>query len=153
VQGELKIVANIPYHLTTPIFDWMIEGINNLKSATLIVQYEIGEKLLTLESFFSIKANSYFTPTLIASLPKEAFSPAPNVRSAIIHLKKKEKPLHSPPFLLFAKKLISMKRKTLQHQFKHLGYKTDHRLLREHCRLSSLSIEELFTLYAACIAS
>ncbi|MFA5103639.1 MAG: 16S rRNA (adenine(1518)-N(6)/adenine(1519)-N(6))-dimethyltransferase RsmA [Candidatus Margulisiibacteriota bacterium] len=108
VKGEglgerVKIVANIPYYITTPIIEKIIEinrdqpqqG-NVISSVILTVQREFAERMAAKPGTkqygsFTIFVNYYFEPEIIFYIPKSAFIPQPEVGSAVISLKPRTK--------------------------------------------------------------
>ena len=92
----VKVVANLPYYITTPIIFKLLQDENKIQTITVMVQKEVAERMvankggkdygiLTLMVKFLSNANIEFT------VPKEAFIPAPNVTSTIITLKKQKR--------------------------------------------------------------
>ena len=92
----VKVVANLPYYITTPIIFKLLQDENKIQTITVMVQKEVAERMvankggkdygiLTLMVQFLSDANIEFT------VPKEAFIPAPNVTSTIITLKKQKR--------------------------------------------------------------
>lgn len=125
-----KVVANIPYNITSPILNHFLGAKNKPTTMTLLVQKEVAEKLCrhTLEgkplssSILSIEVEIFGKPGLIKKIPRTLFFPSPKVDSAIIHVKTYEK--SSPNFMTdeealevlnLAKKGFSQKRKKLRN--------------------------------------
>lgn len=85
-----KIVANIPYYITSPLLrHYLIEIPNKPISLTLLVQKEVAEKMCQKEPDFNVLAlqvQLYGKPRIIADVAPENFSPQPKVQSAIIHI-------------------------------------------------------------------
>ncbi len=95
--GTFKVVANIPYYITTPIIFKLIDSRKNLTSMTLTVQKEVAERIVAVPhtrqyGVLSIAVQYYGKPTLEFIIPKEAFRPVPEVDSAVIHIEMYKKP-------------------------------------------------------------
>ncbi|MDO4605082.1 MAG: 16S rRNA (adenine(1518)-N(6)/adenine(1519)-N(6))-dimethyltransferase RsmA [Helcococcus sp.] len=95
-KEPFKVVANLPYYITTPIIELFLETGLNIQSLTFMVQKEVGERLLASpgnKTYGSITVftNFYSTPTKIVEAPKSVFMPQPKVDSIVINLKLKEK--------------------------------------------------------------
>ncbi len=80
------LVANIPYYLTGEIFRMFLTAVNQPSSMTLLVQKEVAERIARAkkESILSLSVKAYGTPRLEFTVPRGAFSPAPNVDSAVL---------------------------------------------------------------------
>ncbi|MEK7735745.1 MAG: 16S rRNA (adenine(1518)-N(6)/adenine(1519)-N(6))-dimethyltransferase RsmA, partial [Nitrospirota bacterium] len=84
---EFKVVANIPYYITTPIIFRLIESRGNLISMTLTVQKEVAKRIAAQPGtkdygVLSIMIQYYAAPELKFIIPKGAFRPVPKVDSA-----------------------------------------------------------------------
>lgn len=89
--GPFKVVANIPYHITTPLIFKLIEHRENLISMTLTVQKEVAERIAAGPGgkdygVLSLSVQYYGRPKLKFIIPKGAFRPVPRVDSACIHI-------------------------------------------------------------------
>lgn len=120
--SSAKIVANLPYYITTPIIMKLLEEKLPLKSITVMVQKEVAERLTASPGqkntgSITYSLHYYTDPKLVLSVPHTAFIPSPKVDSSVIHLTLLEKPRVSPKDenLLFQIIKISFlqKRKTL----------------------------------------
>ena len=86
-----KVVANLPYYITTPIIMKLLEDKLNLESITVMVQKEVAERLADKPGGKEVGAitysiNYYTNPEIIIDVPRDSFIPAPNVDSAVIKL-------------------------------------------------------------------
>ena len=91
-----KVVANIPYYLTSNLVRVLSEAANPPVSATLLVQKEVAERLAAgpgSMSLLTVSAGMYFEPSLGRVVPAKLFTPPPRVDSQIIHLKRRDEPL------------------------------------------------------------
>lgn len=93
----LKVVANLPYYITTPIIMALFESHVPLKSVTLMVQKEVADRMRvgpgTKEyGALSLAVQYYAKPEIITKVPAACFMPRPNVDSTVIRLTRYEKP-------------------------------------------------------------
>ncbi len=116
------VIANIPYNITTPILDLLLDSGLPMAQISLMVQKEVADKLLARPSeeaygLMSVKAQYRGEPALVQIVPAEAFTPPPKVDSAFVNLPLRQ----APPLpvaderLLFAllKAGFGQRRKTL----------------------------------------
>lgn len=83
------LVANIPYYLTGEIFRMFLESHNQPSAMTLLVQKEVAERIARAkkENILSLSVKAYGTPKYEFTVPRGAFSPAPNVDSAVLSIR------------------------------------------------------------------
>lgn len=98
---SVKVVANLPYYITTPIIMKLLEDRLKIKSITVMVQKEVGERICATYKdkeygAITVSVQYYSEPQIIIDVPKENFLPAPEVDSCVIRLDMREKP---PVFL------------------------------------------------------
>lgn len=126
---EFKVVANIPYYITTPIIFKLLEHREHLKSITITVQKEIAERIVSGPGGkeygrLSIMVQYYGKPELKFIIPKGSFRPVPKVDSAVIHIDISEKPvvkvIDESLFFRVIKTAFSQRRKTLANSLKTL---------------------------------
>jgi len=84
-----KVVANLPYYITSPILNYFVHG--NLKPVSMVImlQKEVGDSIAAEDgnlSVLSISMRIYTIPRLVAYIPPQSFYPEPKVHSAIIQL-------------------------------------------------------------------
>ena len=97
-QGKpIKVVANLPYYITTPIIMGLFESHVPIDSITIMVQKEVAERMQegpgTKEyGALSLAVQYYAKPEIVANVPPNCFMPRPNVGSAVIRLTRHEKP-------------------------------------------------------------
>lgn len=94
---EFKVVANIPYYITTPIIFKLLDAKETLKSVTLTVQKEVAERIVAEPGgkeygVLTIAVRYHASASLRLIIPKEAFRPSPKVDSAVVHLTILERP-------------------------------------------------------------
>ncbi|MCR5186221.1 MAG: 16S rRNA (adenine(1518)-N(6)/adenine(1519)-N(6))-dimethyltransferase RsmA [Clostridia bacterium] len=91
---NFKVVANLPYYITTPIIMKLLEEKSNLTSITVMVQKEVAERLNSLNpnnhqkdiGAISYAVKYYSNSEIIINVPKSDFIPIPKVDSAVIKL-------------------------------------------------------------------
>lgn len=93
----IKVVANLPYYITTPIIMGLFESHLPLKSITIMVQKEVADRMQvgpgTKEyGALSLSVQYYAKPEIVANVPANCFMPRPNVDSAVIRLTRYEEP-------------------------------------------------------------
>lgn len=93
----LKVVANLPYYITTPIIMGLFEKNVPVESITVMVQKEVAERMQAKPGTkdygaLSLAVQYYAEPKIIANVPPNCFMPRPNVGSAVVKLECYEKP-------------------------------------------------------------
>ena len=91
----VKVVANLPYYITSPIIMKLLEDKVPVESITVMVQKEVGERLEAQPGkkaygAITVSVNYYAEPKVIIQVPKENFNPAPEVDSCVVQLKLKD---------------------------------------------------------------
>ena len=94
----IKVVANLPYYITTPIIMGLFESRVPLKSITIMVQKEVAERMQEKPGSkeygaLSLAVQYYANPEIVANVPPNCFMPRPNVGSAVIRLTRHETPV------------------------------------------------------------
>lgn len=93
----IKVVANLPYYITTPIIMGLFESHVPLQSITVMVQKEVADRMQTGPGnkdygALSLAVQYYAEPYIVANVPPNCFMPRPKVGSAVIRLTRHEKP-------------------------------------------------------------
>ncbi|MCR4598541.1 MAG: 16S rRNA (adenine(1518)-N(6)/adenine(1519)-N(6))-dimethyltransferase RsmA [Acetatifactor sp.] len=93
----IKVVANLPYYITTPIIMNLFESGVPLNSITIMVQKEVAERMQVGPGTkdygaLSLAVQYYAKPEIVANVPPNCFIPRPSVGSAVIRLTRHEKP-------------------------------------------------------------
>ena len=97
-QGKpIKVVANLPYYITTPIIMGLFESHVPIDSITIMVQKEVAERMQEKPGSkeygaLSLAVQYYAKPEIVANVPPNCFMPRPNVGSVVIRLTRHEKP-------------------------------------------------------------
>ncbi|HHT62930.1 MAG TPA: 16S rRNA (adenine(1518)-N(6)/adenine(1519)-N(6))-dimethyltransferase RsmA [Clostridia bacterium] len=126
-----KIVANLPYYITTPIVMRLLEERFNFSALILMVQKEVALRMLAVPGTkdygaLSIGVQYFCHPTLIKVVPPTVFYPRPEVESAIIKLEKREHPavevFDERVFFSLVKAAFGQRRKTLLNSLNNSGF-------------------------------
>ena len=93
----IKVVANLPYYITTPIIMALFESRIPLASITVMFQSEVADRMQTGQGSkdygaLSLAVQYYAKPEIVARVPASCFLPRPNVDSTVVRLTKYEKP-------------------------------------------------------------
>jgi 16S rRNA (adenine1518-N6/adenine1519-N6)-dimethyltransferase len=120
-SSPYKLIANIPYYITSPILSHFLQVYSPSIRPTIIVllvQLEVAQKICAKtgdHGVLSLQTQIFAQPKIISKVAPENFLPAPKVDSAILKLTIHPEPLVSNPqlFIDLIKKAFSMKRKTL----------------------------------------
>ncbi len=124
---KAKVVANLPYHLTTPILQFLIPRFDLFSSLTFMVQDEVARRMTAhakedAYGSLSVFLRFYSTPTYAFKVSPRSFYPAPKVFSAIVHLT-----LHPPQkvaseerFFKFVRTAFQQRRKMLRASLRSL---------------------------------
>jgi len=93
----VKVVANLPYYITTPIIMGLFENEVPLESITVMVQKEVADRMQTGPGSkdygaLSLAVQYYAEPYIVANVPPNCFMPRPSVGSAVIRLTRHAKP-------------------------------------------------------------
>lgn len=122
IDQPVKVVANLPYYITTPIIMGLFESGVPLDSITVMVQEEVAKRMQAKPGTkdygaLSLAVQYYAEPTIAAYVPQNCFIPRPGVGSAVIHLKRRrELPVETKDEKLMFKLIraaFGQRRKTL----------------------------------------
>lgn len=97
-QGHpIKVVANLPYYITTPIIMGLFENQVPIESITIMVQKEVADRMQVGPGTkdygaLSLAVQYYARPEIVANVPPNCFMPRPKVGSAVIRLERYEQP-------------------------------------------------------------
>lgn len=121
------VIANIPYNITTPIFDMLWESRLPIEQISVMIQKEVADKLIATPkddsySLLSVKAQYYSEPSIAQIVPAAAFTPPPKVDSAFVNMPMRKEPLipvqNERLFFQLVKAGFGMRRKTLTNAIK-----------------------------------
>jgi len=118
--GPIKVVANLPYYITTPIIGKLLEEDLNIHSIIVMVQKEVADRIVAEPNnkeygALSLFINFYSNPEIILKVPKTVFMPQPRVDSAVVKLTIKEElpDVDRDIFFKIVKSAFNKRRKTL----------------------------------------
>lgn len=122
---KIYVVANLPYYITTPIINKIIDSKINIDKIVVMVQKEVGDRFCAkpgCKEYGSITVylNYYFNIKKIVNVPRKAFIPEPNVDSVVIEMSKTDKKYKVNEEVLFKliKDAFQFKRKNLNNNLK-----------------------------------
>jgi len=157
-----KVVANLPYYITTPIIFKLFENSTKLESLTIMVQKEVAERICSSVGgkeygILTIMTQFYGNSKITRIVKRQMFHPQPNVDSAILHIQiepNKFPKIDKIKFSKFVKACFAMRRKTLLNNLGSIynkdGLKTilDEKTLAR--RAESFTLEEFVDLFEKC---
>lgn len=126
----IKVVANLPYYITTPIIMGLFESEVPIENITVMVQKEVAERMQAGPGTkdygaLSLAVQYYAEPYIVANVPPNCFIPRPNVGSAVIRLTRhQEKPVSVKDEKLMFRLIrasFNQRRKTLQNGLNNSG--------------------------------
>ncbi|HKA23263.1 MAG TPA: 16S rRNA (adenine(1518)-N(6)/adenine(1519)-N(6))-dimethyltransferase RsmA [Blastocatellia bacterium] len=124
---RVRIVANLPYYISTPIIEMFLSLRDHLFDMTLMLQKEVAERITTDPGtkeygYLSVLVQYYCVASLMFEVPPSAFTPEPKVRSAVIRLKIREQPAiqveDERRFFALVRAAFSQRRKTILNNLK-----------------------------------
>ena len=161
--ANYRVVANIPYYLTSPLIMRFVEEAKNVASLTLTVQKEVAERLAACPAnkdygAITVGVQAVADVEIKRVLPRELFYPQPNVDSAVVHIAFRRDKFDITNAALFRKTVrvsFAMRRKTLVNNLA-VGFgisKSQAEQILKECNLSptcrgeELSVAEFIQLY------
>ncbi len=160
---SFKVVANIPYYITTPLLMKFVENSQNVSSLTLTIQKEVADRLTAKPATkdygaITVGVCAFADVATTRILPRTLFYPQPNVDSAVVHIEMKRDKFHIDDRKLFRKVVKSsfaMRRKTLVNNLM-VGFNIERSVAEDiliqsnlsiGCRGEELSVEQYVVLY------
>lgn len=166
---NLKVVANIPYYITSPILAHLLGEIDDLNNKNrksineiyLMVQYEVAQRLVANENspskqygLLSILAQFYADVEIVEFVSAKCFFPRPKVNSAVVKLKINDKPKVETDDYSFLRKVtkacFATRRKNIKNSLCNFGFDKDavtkalsNLSLNENLRGENLSLEKM----------
>lgn len=129
-EESVKVVANLPYYVTTPIIANLLNGKYNIKSITIMIQKEVAVRMAAGPGTkdygaFSLLVQYFCDTEIIRNVPPSCFIPSPKVDSIVIRLDRLEKPRvevkDEKLFFNVIRQSFNMRRKTLWNGLKNIG--------------------------------
>lgn len=138
--NDLYVIANLPYYITTPIIEKMIESPLNVKAMVLMVQNEVADRLCAKcgskdYGSISVYLNYYYKVEKLFFVSRKAFDPEPKVDSAVIKLEKRDKELsliNKNVFFKIVRDSFAMKRKNLRNNLKNYDLEIINKVLNNY---------------------
>lgn len=129
-EKSVKLVANLPYYVTTPIIAKLLKDGYNFKSLTIMIQKEVAERINAEPNCkeygaLSLLVQYYCNTSIVRNVPAKCFMPRPKVDSIVIRLDKLDTPRVGPDneklFFDIIRNSFNMRRKTLWNSTKNIG--------------------------------
>ena len=131
-KKNIKVVANIPYYITSPIINKLIEYRGNISEIYLMVQKEVAERIASQAgsknmSLLTHAVQFYADAEYLFTVPKEKFTPVPKVDSAFLKIKmfddeRYAKQISEGEYFKYLKTAFSNKRKSIANNLSGEGY-------------------------------
>ena len=162
-NNKIKIIANLPYYITSPIIFELLEYRKNIQSITIMIQKEVADRINAKPhskdyGVLTINTNYMADVVKLFNVPNTSFVPAPNVTSAVIQItpnENREKELDIKDESIFkdlVKKSFSARRKKLSNSLQNSGIKNMSKQdienmikqvgLNSNCRAEEVSIKQ-----------
>ena len=134
IGANTKVVANIPYYITSPIINKLIEHRDLIDEVYLMVQKEVGERVCATSgkerSVLTLAVEYFGEAEYLFTIPKEFFTPVPKIDSGFIGIKfykdrRFESIIDENLFLKYVKGAFSNKRKNIVNNLATLGISKD----------------------------
>ena len=128
--GEVKVIANLPYYITTPIIMGLLEKELPMSALVVMIQKEVADRIAAKPSTkdygaLSVAVNFYCEPEVIVNVPPSSFIPQPKVSSSVIMLKMRKKPpvevKDKKQYFTVVKAAFGQRRKTLPNALANSG--------------------------------
>ena len=138
--NNLYVIANLPYYITTPIIEKLIESDINLKQITIMIQKEVGDRFSALPktkdyNSLTVYLNYFFNIKKEFIVSRNAFVPKPNVDSMVVTLKRKDNLLYLKDKEIFNKLLkdsFKFKRKNIKNNLKNYNLNKIEEILNKY---------------------
>ena len=134
-KKDVKVVANIPYYITSLIINKLIEYRENISEIYLMVQKEVAERISSKPhsknmSLLTHAVQFYAEAEYLFTVPKEKFDPIPKVDSAFLGIKilkdkKYENQILEKKYFKYLREAFSNKRKSISNNLSNLGFSKD----------------------------
>jgi 16S rRNA (adenine1518-N6/adenine1519-N6)-dimethyltransferase len=128
-DSPTRIVANLPYQITTPLLERFLGDPRRPKLVVVLVQHEVARRMCATgrdareRGFLSVFTQSFAEPRIVRRVPARAFRPPPRVDSAVVALRTRDRPAFAPlarePFLRLVSDVFRHRRKQLRSALGH----------------------------------
>ena len=151
--NKLYVIANLPYYITTPIIQKMIDSKLDIEAMVLMVQNEVADRLSAHTGtkdygMMTVNLNYYYDVNKLFVVNRKSFEPVPNVDSAVIKLSKKEinKANNEEIFFKLIKDSFMMKRKNIRNNLKSYDLEIIEKVLNKYnldlnCRAENIPLD------------
>lgn len=126
-QGRVRIVANLPYYISTPIVEKLMSLKRGLFDMTLMLQKEVADRIASEPGgkeygYLSVLVQYHCVATKLFDVPPSAFTPEPKVTSAVVRLRVREEPAvkvaNERKFFALVRACFAQRRKTILNNLK-----------------------------------
>lgn len=159
INKSVRVIANIPYYITSPIINKLIENREFVDEIYIMVQKEVAERVTSKPgssncSILTMAVKYFAESEYLFTIPKEAFEPAPKVDSAFMKIiprkdNRYEKEVKEELFFKYVKAGFASKRKNILNNFSAMGHNKNElkKIFEENgidinLRAEDLSVEE-----------
>ena len=128
-KSSVKVVANLPYYITTPIVMKLLEENLDIVQITVMVQKEVGERFTAMPNgkeygAITVSINYYTEPSIVIDVPRDNFDPVPDVDSCVVNLKVRKERVelkNEKNFFKVIKAAFSQRRKNIGNSLVGVG--------------------------------
>lgn len=147
---KIFVIGNLPYYITSPIIEKLINSKLNIDEMFFMVQKEVADRFSACPGskeygYMTVFINHYYDVKTEIFVGKKNFSPAPKVDSAVISLKKKQELFveDSSEYFDFIKECFKQKRKTLKNNLSNYNFDKINKILNDYSLNQNVRAEEL----------
>jgi len=147
---NLYVIGNLPYYITSPILEYLINSETSIKEMVFMVQKEVADRFSAKPKsrdygYMTLFLDYYYTVTEEIYVPRTDFNPMPKVDSAVIKLVKKELYRLEDPkiYFDFLKSAFHLKRKTLKNNLASYDWNQIKLVLEKYNLQESIRAEEI----------
>ena len=156
---HLYVIANLPYYITTPILEHILNSEVSVSGMTILIQKEVALRFTAKPKskdygYFTVYLRHFFNSTILCDVAPSAFVPAPKVTSSVVKMTKKEhvEYLNIKEFQKFLMDAFKQKRKTLKNNLKQYNWVNIYSVLEslgysENVRAEEISYEDYVLLF------
>ena len=148
--NKLFIVGNLPYYITTPIIEHIMDSNINFEKLVIMVQKEVADRFLASPhskeyGYITVVLNYYFDISKVTDVSKYAFKPVPKVESTVLRLipKSNKEELDFDKYKNFLKTCFKQKRKTLKNNLSGYNWNNIKEILDKHNLNENVRAEEI----------